>query len=351
MNILHIIFSLETGGAETMLTDIINEQVKTTSVSLIIINNRININVLNKISDKIRIYCINKQRGSKNLFNLIRLNFLIFKINPNIIHCHITKTIKYIFFKNKIKICITSHDVNYNLGDLPKYNKIFAISKSVKEDLNNRLNLKSTVVYNGINFKKILSKRIYYLNSTFRIACISRLMHTKKGQDILIKAINIIKKEYRINNVYVDFIGKGESYDYLNKLIKKYKLENNISFLGLKTRDYIYQNLRNYDLLIQPSIYEGFGLTVAEGIAAKIPVLVSNIQGPMEIINYGKHGYSFIKNDENDCAQKIIDIIKDYKNNIIEDKCNKAYLFAKKHFSIQNTAKNYLFEYKKLYSL
>lgn len=54
-----------------------------------------------------------------------------------------------------------------------------------------------------------------------------------------------------------------------------------------KNQEWIYHNLCNFDLFIQPSRFEGFGLTVAEAIAAKVTVLVSNIQGPMEIIDDG----------------------------------------------------------------
>ncbi|MDA8155868.1 MAG: glycosyltransferase [Actinomycetota bacterium] len=47
------------------------------------------------------------------------------------------------------------------------------------------------------------------------------------------------------------------------------------SFLGPMNRARIYENLCNYDLLVHPSRYEGFGLTVLEGIAAGLPALAS----------------------------------------------------------------------------
>ncbi len=39
MKILHLVFSLNTGGAENMLIDIVNEQVKTHQIVLVIVNN------------------------------------------------------------------------------------------------------------------------------------------------------------------------------------------------------------------------------------------------------------------------------------------------------------------------
>lgn len=38
MKIVHCIFSFNTGGAETMLIDIVNEQIKTQEVTVVIVN-------------------------------------------------------------------------------------------------------------------------------------------------------------------------------------------------------------------------------------------------------------------------------------------------------------------------
>jgi hypothetical protein len=49
MKICHIIFSFITGGTEPMLVDIMNEQIKTETVTLLIINNLINKNLVNQL--------------------------------------------------------------------------------------------------------------------------------------------------------------------------------------------------------------------------------------------------------------------------------------------------------------
>ena len=126
-------------------------------------------------------------------------------------------------------------------------------------------------------------------------------------------------------------------------MIKDLQLENEVKLLGAKPQQYIFEHLCEYDLFAQPSIYEGFGLTVAEAMAAKIPVLVSENQGPLEIIDNGKYGFSFKNGDAEDCAAKIIDIIESgVDNELIE----AAYKRVEDCFTVQQTANNYLKGYK-----
>ncbi|MCK4663288.1 MAG: glycosyltransferase [Bacteroidales bacterium] len=344
MHILHICTSLNTGGLETMLVDIVNEQVKTNPVSLIILNKGINEDIYNKLSKDINLYRVNRTQGSKNILHFFKFNYLIIKIKAEVIHCHGSEIIKYIYLYKQTNIYHTVHATNMSLGSLPQYDKVFAISRIVQKDLQERLNIKSTVVYNGIHLDTIIPKK-YYMYDKFNVICVSRLMHQTKGQDILIKAIDILVSQKNIKNINLDLIGEGESYKYLTELVNKFKLNNYIRFLGLRNRDYIYSHINNYELLVQPSIYEGFGLTVTEGMAAKVPVLVSDIEGPLEVIDYGKYGYTFKIKDEIDCAQKIIDVMEDYNKKKIQIKCDEAYLYAKENFDIKKTAKNYITEY------
>ena len=103
--------------------------------------------------------------------------------------------------------------------------------------------------------------------------------------------------------------------------------------------------IKNYQMLVQPSIFEGFGLTVVEGMAAKIPVLVSDIDGPMEIIDNGQYGFHFKNGDIDDCAKKIDLLLNEYKSEECKNKINDAFSHANENFNIIKTAKNYLDNY------
>jgi glycosyltransferase involved in cell wall biosynthesis len=345
MKILHVIFSFTTGGAETMLIDIINEQSKTQRVELLIINNNIIEYLINNINKGVIIHYLNRRPRSRNPFIFYKFNYKVFKIKPDVIHFHNEAAINLLIFKHMAFTCLTIHAENLPIDNLFKYKKLFSISKAVKKDILLRSHKKSVVVYNGIKFDNIEFNGFTEKFDNFKILQISRLDHENKGQHILMKAISCLIYKRGITNVQLDLIGEGESLEYLKNLANQLNIVNHINFLGLKTRKYIYKELKNYQLLVQPSIYEGFGLTIVEGIAAKIPVLVSNIDGPLEIIKNGRYGYVFDKGNPHDCTNEIFEIIQEYNTKHMLNKINEAYLYAEREFDIRVTAKEYLKNY------
>jgi glycosyltransferase involved in cell wall biosynthesis len=347
MRILHIVTSLNVGGIETMLIEIVNEQVKSNKVSVIILNNKVNQSLLDQFSKFVRIYEISRPKGSKNPYYFFKFNLLLLKINTDIIHCHGVAIVKYLFFKKK-KIVLTAHSTGLQDKAIFKYAKVYAISKAVKDDLKTRLNLNATLVYNGVNSKFIKSKLgSHQSTEVFKILCVGRLDNEIKGQDLLAEAIKIINTHKTID-IKLSFIGSGPSFDSLIEFVKQNNLETKIEFLGLKERSFVYSILSEYDLFVQPSRREGFGLTIVEAMLAKIPVLVSDLPGPMEIICNGKLGYSFVNGNSSDLAKKIIYIKNRIKKAETLDRIYQAFNYAKENFNIKKTAANYVFEYNKL---
>jgi glycosyltransferase involved in cell wall biosynthesis len=344
MKITHIIFSFNTGGAETMLVDIANEQVKVAEVNIVIINGIYTKKLLSNVNSSVKIILLNRNAKSKNPFPIIKLNLLLIRLKSDVLHCHNHNIIPLIIPNLRKKSVLTLHKMGIASTYLKKYKKLFSISNSVKNDIKNRTNINSIVVYNGILTSLIRKKENPCFKSILKIIVIGRLEHEIKGQHLLVEALKILK-ENGLNNFQLDLIGSGNSYQFLRELTNKYELTNHINFLGLKNRDYIYAHLRDYDLLIQPSIKEGFGLTVAEGMAAKIPVLVSNVDGPMEIIENGKYGFYFKAGNVQDLAYqcgKILHLTGSEQQKLM---VQNAYSYVVEKFNIKDTAFNYIKNY------
>ena len=86
MNILHILYGLDMGGIQTMLIQIANEEKDLGHrVNIIVINNMVDNAITQNLSNAIKLYKINRKPKSKNPIFLLKLNYLILKINPDII--------------------------------------------------------------------------------------------------------------------------------------------------------------------------------------------------------------------------------------------------------------------------
>lgn len=348
MKIVHIVYGLEFGGIETMLVNIVNEQVSMGhDISVLCLNKAINRGLREAIDKRVKFYCVGRPISSKNPYYIMKFNYRLYSLKSDIIHVHspsLAKLFLMCFVKNKV--CVTRHALHVPQESkyLGLYKYKYSISNSVREDHIKKAKIDSVVVYNGIDSAKIKTK--ININKALKISKliqVSRLDFKIKGQDILIAAVKLVKD--RGYNISVDFIGDGPSFDYLTEQIKNLGLERNVKLLGAKSQQYIFEHLCEYDLFVQPSIFEGFGLTVAEAMAAKVPVLVSENQGPLEIIDNGKYGYSFVNGDAKDCADKIIDIIE---QGVDKDMVEAAYKRVEDIYSVKKTAANYINEYKKI---
>ena len=342
MKIVHLAWGLTLGGLETMLVNIANEQSKTEQVTIIIINEYYNGNLLKSISENVKVILLHRKLHTRSLLPVVRLYYEILKINPDIIHVH-AETMGTLMRPFMNKVAYTIHDTTIDADKMKVFRHCYAISNSVKKDFESRTGHKATVVYNGVEVDDIQKKPVVAFHSPVKVVQLSRLMHEKKGQHILIEAVDILRAK-GLDNIEVDFIGTGNSEQYLKSIDCKKNLESRIHFLGAKPYSFVEQHLCDYDLLVQPSIFEGFGLTVPEAMAAKIPVLVSDVEGPMEIIDNGRYGYFFKSGDASDCAHMIEKIIRTDNAETVE----KAYRHVLENFNISVTAKRYISEYHKI---
>ncbi len=345
MKILHVIFSLNLGGSETMLVDILNEQFKTNQVELIIINKAYDRRLISGVNSAIPIHLVNRIPGSRHPGKVLRFNYLLFRIRPDVIHFHDQNAINILALKTAARTCLTIHDVNQPTENLRKYDRLFSISEAVRLDILSRSKYRSDLVYNGIQFSKIRRKQHYELHDRLRMVQVGRLYHEKKGQDILLKSLSAIVHRYGVSGVSVDFVGVGPSLSYLQELAAQLGVTAQVRFLGGKDRDFIYRHLMDYDLLIQPSIYEGFGISVIEGIAAGLPVAASDVDGPSEIISSLPGGWLAEKGNPDALAKVILEIRRAYQIGEIETRCHASYQDALEKYSISSTVNDYLSRY------
>ena len=341
MKIAHIVWGLETGGVETMLVNIINEQVKTEEVALFIINKLYYPPLISQLSSKCRVFCFGRKVGSHNPFPLLKFNIQLRLYHPDIVHLHTYKQSDIIW--GHYNMVRTIHSTINKSREYPHMKALFAISESVKEVVLQQ-GFNSIVIENGVPFSRIRKKNEYSVkNGFYQLIQVSRLDVSSKGQDLLVEAANILVNQRSLTNFRIFFIGEGHSRAMLEEMIQRYYLQDYFYFEGQKPQDWLREHLADYDCFIQPSRYEGFGLTVAEAMAARLPVLVSNIEGPMEIIDNGKVGMCFEAGNITDLADKIEKILRGKYDYSMIDKASSR---VKSKYDVSITAQRYIREYK-----
>lgn len=345
MKVLHIVWTLRFGGIETMLMNIANEQKALgNEVGILLIDkDAIDPELIKKLDKDVMLFYANRRYGKYDLLAYLRMNWIIYKYAPDVIHLHSAAIYKYLCPVLQKACNLTLHDLcnKPNTDHIEKINKIFAISESVAEDLMKKKGVYSIVNPNGIRPELIRVKKKLHTGGKYRIVQVSRLEHQKKGQHILINACKLLKED-GLGDFTLDFIGDGGSRSYLEQMVKEKGLSNCVRFLGTKDQQYIYDHLCEYDLFVQPSIYEGFGLTVAEAMAAKVPVLVSSGQGPEEVIDFGRCGSVFENGNIKDCAKKIALYLQ---GKMDETLVEKAFKRVWERYNVKVTVRTYLDRY------
>lgn len=129
-----------------------------------------------------------------------------------------------------------------------------------------------------------------------------------KNIEILIKAINIVKKqEERIKLIIV---GGGPQLEKIQNMVKKLNLEDNIIIKGYVTSEEKIKLISQSNAMLFPSKCEGFGLVILEAFSQNKPVLVSDIPPMSDIINHKETGFVLDSNDEKVWAEHILRLVK-----------------------------------------
>lgn len=352
MRIMYLLFSFTVGGTEKLVIDICNEMSKRShEVFLYIVNDNYDEQILCELSEKVIIIKKNRQVGSGRLLRqAIDLFEFCKKEKIEVIHCNSFDipeiAILCRMFLRNIKIVYTIHGVGQydNLNKVRIIyrnvicNSIIAISRSVGDDIiSHGANQKKVhVIYNAINFDKFekhFNKR--YDKDNIAIGHVGRIDIEKKGQDLLVEAIAILKK--RGINIKCYFAGAADflhqnDLKKLNALVDKYGLNESIIFCG--NVENIPRFLEKIDIFVLPSRYEGFGISLIEAMAMGIPCIASNIAGPKEIIGDEEWGSLFDSGDPLALVDKIEHVIGNYDAQKARAEDVREHVI--KHFNIQN---------------
>lgn len=128
-------------------------------------------------------------------------------------------------------------------------------------------------------------------------------LHTKKAQDILIRALT------KIPDVILLIAGEGELKEELRDLAHSTGVSDRVSFLGI--RKDIRQLFDLADVCVFPSRFEPLGNVVLEAWATKTPLVAAASQGPAWLIEHEKNGLLFDIDNIDQCAEQVNRVLND----------------------------------------
>jgi len=124
------------------------------------------------------------------------------------------------------------------------------------------------------------------LNDDVHIIGMAARLTEQKGITYALTAFAQISEEYP--DVHLVIPGDGELKDALTAQAKQEGFSHRIHFLGW--RDDVLQLMAGYDIFLQPSLWEGFGLVLLEAMSRRLPVVASRVSAIPEIIVHGETG-------------------------------------------------------------
>ena len=358
-SICFFIYNLKIGGAEKVaiyLANYFSEKNKEVILLTVADNNDLS----HIINPKIKVISLNKRR----LLNVIPA--LIRFIKSKDIDCFISNvwplTIVSSFillFSRKVKLVFVEHcnlsqefkNKNYLFKILQNISisifyrlphHVVTVSEGVKEDLISKGAKRSIIetIYNPLpslgegKFRKMekSTEITKWINSKDKkIISIGELKKQKNFCN-LVEAISFFNKNYSYK-LKVIILGDGTERASIESTIKKEGLEETIYLPGW-VKDPI-PFLKESDLLVLSSDYEGFGVVITEALSVGVNVVSTDCQsGPREILKNGELGYLCEVDNPEDLAKSI--------KKALDKPINKEKLISRsKDFSLETIGMQY----------
>jgi glycosyltransferase involved in cell wall biosynthesis len=337
--IIHFIVSLERGGAETMLVQVL-KQLKEFNNIVVTLNDR---NHFKEDLECDEYICLHKPTFRQLPISILKFHSLISKYKPDVVHSHLAlpNFIARLATPRNIPLINTIHTSVSRAEDYKKLSirllekftyhyrrpTIISVSNIARNDYFSLLKInpaKQYVLHTFVNerrFHKFPDKTTN--SSCLKIISVGAL---RKGKNYLylVEAFKKLTEQKIELHIY----GAGPQQNLLQQAINSAGV--NIKLKGQVEN--INEILPYYDLFVMPSLFEGFSLSVLEAMAAKLPLLLSNIPSFKEQCE--DTAVYFNLNDTNDFCEKLKNMLKDRE--LLVKKGKQAYQRAVNNFTLRH---------------
>ena len=261
----------------------------------------------------------------------------------DIIHPHQAQVLYYLLFKKPEKpIVFHYHAASNIIQELnlkssmklfkKRISKFISVSKKASHHLEEWAGkCDDVVIYNGVDTKFFHpGLEQPYRKGSPQLLFVSVFRKYKKTVD-LINAMPELLKTYP--KAHLQIVGNGEDFSRLQNIIKEKNLEKNIEMTGRIDDEELRLRYASCAMYVSASTNEHCPVPTFEAMACGRPLVLSELESHMEIINVSKAGLTFSFSNNHDLCQKITNV---YENREVFEK--DALKFVQNH-SLQEFSK------------
>lgn len=308
MRVLHVLLSLRQGGAERMVVELIRSLPKQFHSAVCCLDAAGDLESELE-SHGIEIRVLGRKPGFSPRIGL-RLARLARELDVEVLHCHQYTPFVYgsiaALINPSLKVVFTEHGrlsdappsrkrwmANQFFGRLPA--KIFAVC----EDLRRFMLVEGfpgervEVIYNGIepgnapgaSERSESRRRLGVGDQAYVVGTVSRLDPVKQ-LETLVGAFATLRPSQPGSSLVI--VGDGEERQRLDRIVHESGLDDVVHFTG-SVPD-ARRLLPGFDLYVNCSTQEGISVSIAEAMAAALPVVATRVGGTPELVEEGVTG-------------------------------------------------------------
>ncbi|MEL6130217.1 MAG: glycosyltransferase family 1 protein [Cyanobacteria bacterium J06627_3] len=223
------------------------------------------------------------------------VNWLKKKNSPTVVTCHdLINLIHPELFRDRARFpWLSLATWKYSLQSMCQAHRIISVSNHTAQDIVQHLKLNPAqiqTVPNGVDriFQADASGQATNFREKFSVpqdTCCLLNVGSNNPRKNIITILHVIN-QLRNKNFPIRFWKAGDDFTNDQKtFIAEHQLDSCVSYLGKPDKETLIQIYNAADVLVAPSTYEGFGITVIEAMACGLPVVASNVTSLPEVVN------------------------------------------------------------------
>ena len=324
MRILHVIESLEFGGAEKVVVDLTSALLDRGEVDVCCVKREGELAA--RLDPRIRLYCLHAKAGNDWRVPL-RLARLIRARSYNVVHSHSWG----VLLESALAALLTRapklvHTVHGNYMEYPpgwaarlkkrlrhtlerlmahRHDRIVTVSDSIQSYVRRDIGLPLsclTTIHNGIPCTAIRYTRP--IGSVVTFMTVGRLAEVK-NHSMMLRAFAITARAQP--GVVLRIVGDGPERLGLEALARELGIGAYVEFLGF--RNDVAALLAQTDVFLMSSRYEGVSIAILEAMCAGLPVVATRVGGVPETVQHGVTGLLVADDDAEAMARAMQELI------------------------------------------